>query len=179
MSNSLENHDIFVLYEKKQQVTYVTTSVSFFAGNSNTCSLDAYTSWLSIVLKDNKLVEAIALSRESYKNVVREEASQQGFDISNIKVREGEDFSCKPAHLIITNVINAETKSELLTVLKQIKFTQLDLKLINLSGKNKSLAFFQQTVLHIRLFLCQLFILQDKTVHDLSSLYLCLLRDIM
>ena len=82
------------------------------------------------------------LSCDSYKSVVREEASQQGFDINNVEVREGEDYSCKPAHLVITNTIDAETKSELLTALEQINFTQLDLKVINLSGKGKGLAFF-------------------------------------
>ena len=56
--------------------------------------------------------------------MVREEASQQGFDINNIEVREGEDYFYKPAHLIITNVINAEKKCELLTALEQIKFTR-------------------------------------------------------
>ena len=82
------------------------------------------------------------LSRDSYKSVVREEASQQGFDINNVEVREGEDYFCKSAHLVITNTIDAETKSELLTALEQINFTQLDLKVINLSGKGKGLAFF-------------------------------------
>ena len=112
--------------------------MSLFLGNSNKCSLDAYATWLSIVLKDHKSAEAIALSRESYMNVVREEASQLGFDINNVEVREGKDYSCKLAHLVITNVIDDETKSELLIALEQIKFTQLDLKVIHLSGKSKS-----------------------------------------
>ena len=74
--------------------------------------------------------------------MIREEASQQGFDINYVEVREGEDYSCKPANLVITNTIDAETKSELLTLLELIKFTQVDLKVINLSGKGKGLAFF-------------------------------------
>ena len=117
--------------------------MSLSLGNSNKSSLDAYGSWLSIVvLKDHKSMEATALSRDSYKSAVREEASQRGFDINNVEVREGEDHSCKPAHLVITNTINAETKSELLTALEQIKFMQLNLKAVNLSGKGKVLAFF-------------------------------------
>ena len=113
--------------------------MSLSLGNSNKSSLDAYGSWLSIVvLKDHKSMEATALSRDSYKSAVREEASQQGFDINNVEVREGEDHSCTPAHLVITNTINAETKSEL----EQIKFMQLNLKAVNLSGKGKVLAFF-------------------------------------
>ena len=115
--------------------------MSLFLGSSNKCSLDADAAWLSIALKDKKSAEAIALSRESYKNVFREEASQQGFDINSVEVREGEDYSCKPAHLVITNVIDVEIKSELLTALEQIKLTQLDLKVIDLSGKRNGLAF--------------------------------------
>ena len=113
-----------------------------FLGNSNKCSLDAYATLFSIVLKDHKLAEAITLSHESYKNVIREEASQQGFEKSNSEFRKGENYLYKPDHLVITNVINAETNSELLTVLEQMKFTHLDLKVTNLSGKGKDLTFF-------------------------------------
>ena len=116
--------------------------MSLSLGNSNEYSLDAYVIWLSIVLKDYKSAEPIVLSRESYKSVVRQEDSQQGFDISNVEVRESEDYSCKPGHLVITNTIHTETKSELLTVIEQIKFTRLDLKVINLNEKGKGLAFF-------------------------------------
>ena len=59
--------------------------MSHSVGNSNKSSLDTYASWLSIVLKDHKSAEAIALSRESYKSVVREEASEQGFDIKTFR----------------------------------------------------------------------------------------------
>ena len=52
------------------------------------------------------------VSRESHKSVVREEASQQSFDTDNVEVREGKDYSCKPAYLVITNTIDAQTKSE-------------------------------------------------------------------
>ena len=116
--------------------------MSLFLGNSNKCSLDTHATWLSIVLKDHKLAEAIALSRESYKNMIREEAPQHGFDKYKLEFREGEEYSCKPGHLVILNLIDAETNSELLTALEQIKFTQLDLKLITLSGEGKGLAFF-------------------------------------
>ena len=92
--------------------------MSFSLGNSNKSSLDACASWLTIALKDHNSVEVIPLSHGSYKPVVREDASQQGFDINNVEVREGEDYSSKPAHFVITNAINAETKSELLTALE-------------------------------------------------------------
>ena len=116
--------------------------MSLFLGNSSKCSLDAYAAWLSIVLKDDKSVEPIALSREFYKNVVREKASQQGFDINNVEVREGEYYFYRSAHLVTTNTIDAKTKSELLTAFEQIKLMQLDLKVINLSRKNKVWRFF-------------------------------------
>ena len=86
--------------------------MSLSLGNSNKSSLDAHASWLSILLKYHKSAEAIVLSCESHKSVVREEASQQSFDTDNVEVREGKDYSCKPAHLVITNTIDAQTKSE-------------------------------------------------------------------
>ena len=92
--------------------------MSFSLGNSNKSSFDACASWLTIVLKDHSSAEVIALSHGSYKAVVREEASQQGFDINNVEVREVEDYSSKPAHFVITNTINAERKSELLAALE-------------------------------------------------------------
>ena len=92
--------------------------MSFSLGNSNKSSFDACASWLTIVLKGHSSAEVIALSHGSYKAVVREEASQQGFDINNVEVREVEDYSSKPAHFVITNTINAETKSKLLTALE-------------------------------------------------------------
>ena len=119
--------------------------MSLFLGNSNKSSLDAHASCLSILLKYHKSAEAIVLPHESYKSMVREEASQQGFNTDNVEVREGEDYSCKPVHLVITNTVDAQTKSEFLTALEQIKFTQFDLKVINLSGKGKGLAFFFKT----------------------------------
>lgn len=115
-------------------------SISFL-GNSNKCSLDGCAKWLSTVLKDHKSAEAIVLSHESYKKEVREEASQQGFDIKNVEVRKGENYSCKPAYFVIPNIIDAETKCELLTALEPIKLTQLDLRIIKLSGKGRGLVF--------------------------------------
>ena len=94
--------------------------MSLSVGHSNKSSLGAYATRLS--------AEAVGLSRESYKSVARVEASQQGFNINNVDFREGEDHSCKPAHLLVTNTVDAETKSELLTALDQIKFMQLDFK---------------------------------------------------
>ena len=73
-----------------------------------------------LYLKYHKSVEATTLSSESYKNIVREEASLQDFDINNVEHREGEDYSCTPVHWVITNVIDAETKSELLIALGEM-----------------------------------------------------------
>ena len=71
----------------------ISTTAYLFLGDSNKCSLDAYATGSSVVWNDDKLAEATALSRESYKDVVREEASQQDFDINNVEVREDEDCS--------------------------------------------------------------------------------------
>ena len=109
----------------------------FLPGDANKSPLDAYSASLSIVLKDHKSAEAIALSRESYENVIKEAAAQQGYDLISVKVTEGEDYSVKPADFIITSSIDVDTKDELLIALQQIKFTGLDLKLINLSGEGK------------------------------------------
>ena len=96
------------------------------------CSLDTYAKWLSIVLKDYKSAEGIAFPRESYKSVVREKASQQRFDINNVvKDRKGEDYLYKPAHQVITNLIDVINKSELLTSLAQNKRTSLILQSSN------------------------------------------------
>ena len=60
--------------------------MSLSLGNSNKSSFDAYASWLSIVLEVYKSAEAFALSCESYKIMVREEAFQQGFDIDKVEI---------------------------------------------------------------------------------------------
>ena len=60
--------------------------MSLSLGNSNKSSSDAYASWLSIVLEVYKSAEAFALSCESYKSMVREEAFQQGFDIDKVEI---------------------------------------------------------------------------------------------
>ena len=118
------------------------------------------------------------------QSVVRKEASQQGFDINNVEVREGEDYFCKPAHLVITNTIDAETKSELLTALEQIKFTQLDLTVINLSGKGKGLAFFfKKCFTHITFVMSIAYSSRwnssrSRIVSNIIILYLCLLTEL-
>ena len=162
-----------------------TITVSLSLSNSNKCSVDAYATQLSIVLKDHKSAEAIALSPESYKRKVREEASQQGFDINDVEVKEGEEYSCKPAHLVVTNIIDFETKSEILTALEQIKFTQLDLKGINLNEKSKSLKFFFKNCFRHNTFVMPIVYSSRQNssrsciVLNIIILYLCLLPDIM
>ena len=78
------------------------------------------------------------LSRDSYQKVIKEAAAKQGYELSAVKITEGEDYSIKPAQLILTNAIDVVTKDELLTALEQIKFSGLDVKLIDLSGEGKS-----------------------------------------
>ena len=132
----------------------------------------------------NEFYISVPLSRKSYRRVVREEASQHRFDISTVEVREGEDYSCKPGYLVITNTIYVETKLKLLTVLEQIKFTQLDLKVINLSGKGRGLwFFFKKCFKHNMFTMSFVYYLRYSSlsciVSNIITLYLCLLPDIM
>ena len=127
----------------------------------------------------NEFYISVPLSRKSYRSVVREEASQHRFDISNVEVREGEDYSCKPGYLVITNTIYVETKLKLLTVLEQIKFTQLDLKVINLSGKGRGLwFFFKKCFKHNTFTMSFVYYLRYSSlsciVSNIITLYLCL-----
>ena len=71
-------------------------------------------------MKYYKSVEAIPLSSQSYKNVIKKEPFLQVFDIKNVEIIESEDYSCTPAHLVITNVTDVETKSELLVALEEM-----------------------------------------------------------
>ena len=116
--------------------------------------------------------------------MVGEEASQHHFDINNVEVREGEGYSCIPGYLVITNTIYVETKLKLLTVLEQIKFTQLDLKVINLSGKGKGLSFFfKKCFKHNTFTMSFVYYLRYSSlsciVSNIITLYLCLFPDIM
>ena len=86
------------------------------------------------MLKDHKSSEAMLLSRESYQKVIKEATAKQGYELSAVKITEGEGYSIKPAQLILTNAIDVVTKDELLTASEQIKFSGLDVKLIDLSG---------------------------------------------
>ena len=61
----------------------------------------------------------ITLTRESYENVVRQAALEQGYEIENVAATEGIDFSCKPVQLVITKFIDCESKKELLPGLQR------------------------------------------------------------
>ena len=101
-----------------------------FLGNSNKSPLDATAQSLFIVLKDHKSAEAITLTRESYENVVCQAALEQGYEIENVAVTKGADFSCKPAQLVIAKFIDCESKKEQLCGLQHVRKTDLHLKLI-------------------------------------------------
>ena len=83
-----------------------------------------------IMLKDHKSAKAITLIRESYKNVVCQAALEQGYEIENVAVTKGADFSCKPAQLVIAKFIDCESKKEQLCGLQHVRKTDLHLKLI-------------------------------------------------
>ena len=103
-----------------------------FLENSNKSQLDATAQSLIIVLKDHKSAETIALTRESYENVVRKAALEQGYETENVAATEETDFSCKPAQLVTTKFIDCECKKELLSGLQNVRKTDLNLKLIDL-----------------------------------------------
>ena len=99
-------------------VTSVVCSIAIYSnmfysnilGNSNKSPLDATAQSLFIVLKDHKSSEVIALTRESYENVVCQAALEQGYEIENVATTEGTDFSCKPVQLVMTKFIDCESK---------------------------------------------------------------------
>ena len=62
------------------------------------------------------------LTRESYENVVRQAALEQGYEFENVAATEGIDFSCKPAQLVITKFIDCESKKELLSGLQRAQY---------------------------------------------------------
>ena len=60
----------------------------------------------------------ITLTWESYENVVRQAALEQGFEIENVTATEGIDFS----QLVITKFIDCEIKKELLSGLQRAQY---------------------------------------------------------
>ena len=61
---------------------------------------------------------------------------------------------CKPAYLVIINVTDAKTNSKPSTAPEYIKFMQLPLKVINMSGKDKGLVFlFKSSLRHNIIFM--------------------------
>ena len=74
----------------------------------------------------------MTLTQESYENVVRQAALEQGYEIENVDATEGTDFSCKPVQLVITKCIDCENKKELLSGLQHVRSINLHLKLIDL-----------------------------------------------
>ena len=75
--------------------------------------------------------------------------------------------------------------TELLTALEQIKFMQLDLKVINLSGKGKSMAFFIKNWFAHNTFVISIFYSSRWNssrfciISNIIILHSCLLRNIM
>ena len=52
-------------------------------------------------------------------------ALEQGYEIENVAVTEGTDFSYKPAQLVITKFIDCESEKELLSELQHERNTDL------------------------------------------------------
>ena len=96
-----------------------------FLGNWNKSSLDATAQSLFIVLKDHQSAETITLTLDSYENLLCQAGLEQGYEIENVAVTEGTDFSYKPAQLVTTKFIDCESKKELLSELQHVRNTDL------------------------------------------------------
>ena len=89
------------------------------------------------MLKDHNCEKAIDLVIKSHQDAVREAAKSQGFDITNVAVIEGDNFSTKPVQILLSANLDTEVKKEVLRGLEKIQFVDLEYKLIEeASGKS-------------------------------------------
>lgn len=102
-----------------------------------TASEENYSSWLFQTLKDHKCEEAIRLTVMSQTRLIRAAASKQGFQMDNVALTENSTYSSKPVQLTLTSRLNGEVHREVLIALDKIKFTGLDLKLIDECNSGK------------------------------------------
>ena len=63
-------------------------------------------------LKDHKCAEAISLTRKSNKSVVKKAAERQGFEIENVALMEGSNYSDKPAQLVLTSNLDQVSRND-------------------------------------------------------------------
>ena len=63
--------------------------------------------------------------------MVKEAAKTQGFDMDEVAVTDGPDFSCKPVQLVLTERLEDEVRREVLAGIDKMKFLELDIKVID------------------------------------------------
>ena len=63
--------------------------------------------------------------------MVEKVASQKGYDLVNVEITDGPDFSTKPVQFVLTERLDETVRKELLAGIEKIKFADLDMKVIN------------------------------------------------
>lgn len=86
-------------------------------------------------MKHHNCSEAQRIARKSHKIAIKDAAKSQGYDIENVSIKEGENYSCKPVQLILTERLDVCVCQEILDGLKKMSFANLDLKVINKAKK--------------------------------------------
>ena len=110
-----------------------------FIGNSRKSAIDACSAKLFQCLKDHKCDKALFLTRSSSKSSLVKAAERRGFSIdnANVQLTEGDNYSIKPAQLTITQYLDGTTRQDIHNALDHLKFTDLDLKLIDYNSSGK------------------------------------------
>ena len=86
------------------------------------------------------------MARLSNENYVRIAAESQGYEMNHVALREGEDFSSKPVQLILTERLDDGVRREILSGIEQMKFVDIDWKIINLKPGKSALSLSEFTV---------------------------------
>ena len=113
--------------------------------------LDAYTSNLCQVLKDHKCDECIRITRLSHHNMVRDAVHRQsGVVLHTVDIKEGSDYSFKPAQLVLSKNVDTEIYKEIISGLEQMRHISLDLKVIDKTNSKLLFLFIYRVEYFIR-----------------------------
>ena len=71
--------------------------------------------------------------------MVQKAAADMAYDVTNVPITEGDDYSLKPVQLVLTERLDKKVRAEVNAGLDSMKFVQLDMKLIDcdVGGKLK------------------------------------------
>ncbi|XP_057293352.1 uncharacterized protein LOC130621979 [Hydractinia symbiolongicarpus] len=98
-----------------------------------TSALQAFSGSLYQVLKDHNREEAKRIVEISHRTMIRSAARDEGVQLDHVAVMESEQYSMKPCQLILTKNIDKEVYQDVIRGLSEIRFTSLDLKVIDKS----------------------------------------------